>query len=90
VLATDGRARGGQPVYDLTAGSWASGTRVAASNPALWREIFTSNRDAVSEAIGDFQDALAALQAALRCGDDDQLEALLAAAQQAKLSRTGR
>lgn len=90
MLVTQQRAEAGDPVYDLTAGSWASGTRVAASGPGLWREIYASNRAAVLRAVDDFDGALAQLRELLAAEDDAGLEALLDAARQAKLEHPGR
>jgi prephenate dehydrogenase len=90
MMVTDDRAQAGEPVYELTAGSWASGTRVAASGAALWREIFASNRDAVLRAVADFEAALGGLRETLAAGDDESLEALLETARRAKLAHPGR
>lgn len=89
-LLTVQRAAAGQPVHDLAAGSWASGTRVAASGASLWREIFASNRAAVLRSLDDFSAVLAQFRELLSAADDEALEALLAAARQAKLEHPGR
>ncbi|MFP6716170.1 MAG: prephenate dehydrogenase dimerization domain-containing protein, partial [Alphaproteobacteria bacterium] len=50
-------------------------TRIAASDPAMWRDIFIANKDAVLEMLGRFSEDLAALQRAIRRDDADGLEA---------------
>lgn len=90
VYTTERRAQRGDPVYQLTAGSWASGTRVAASGARLWREILSSNRAAVLTALDDFAAALNLLREPLEAGDDEALEAQLEALRQVKLAHPGR
>lgn len=48
-------------------------TRIAASDPTMWRDIFLNNRDAVLEMLGRFSEDLSALQRAIRWGDGDML-----------------
>ncbi len=52
-------------------------TRVAAGDPALWRQIFAENRTAVREALDGFGDALASFRRALEEEDDEEVERLL-------------
>ena len=48
-------------------------TRIAASDPTMWRDVFLSNRDAVLDTLGRFTEDLTALQRAIRRGDGDLL-----------------
>ncbi|MBF0251558.1 MAG: prephenate dehydrogenase/arogenate dehydrogenase family protein, partial [Alphaproteobacteria bacterium] len=48
-------------------------TRIAASDPVMWRDIFLNNRDAVLEILGRFTEDLTAMQRAIRKGDGDRL-----------------
>jgi len=48
-------------------------TRIAASDPTMWRDVFLNNREAVLEILGRFNEDLAALQRAVRWGDGDAL-----------------
>ena len=48
-------------------------TRIAASDPTMWRDIFLNNREAVLEMLGRFNEDLAALQRAVRWGDGEAL-----------------
>jgi prephenate dehydrogenase len=84
VLLTEQRARRGEPVYELAAGSWDSGTRVAASGSRLWREIYVSNREAVLAAVDDFRDTLSLLRELLAHDPGDALEVLLEEARRHK------
>ena len=48
-------------------------TRIAASNPTMWRDVFLNNKEAVLEMLGRFSEDLTALQRAIRWGDGDTL-----------------
>ena len=60
----------------FSAGGFRDFTRIAASDPVMWRDIFLNNREAVLEMLGRFSEDLAALQRAIRCGEGDTLEEL--------------
>ena len=68
----------------LTAGSFADGTRVAASSPELWRDVCLSNRDALLQALRAFRSELDTLEAAVAGSDAAQIEAFFAAGASAK------
>jgi cyclohexadieny/prephenate dehydrogenase len=61
-------------VVKYAAGGFRDFTRIAASDPVMWRDIFLNNREAVLEMLGRFTEDLAALQRAIRWGDGDTLE----------------
>lgn len=61
-------------VIKFSAGGFRDFTRIAASDPVMWRDVFLNNRDAVLEMLGRFSEDLAALQSAIRYGDGDVLE----------------
>lgn len=63
-------------VIKYSAGGFRDFTRIAASNPVMWRDVFLSNRDAVLEVLGRFTEDLTALQRAIRNGDGDTLHDL--------------
>ena len=60
-------------VIKYSAGGSRDFTRIAASNPTMWRDVFLSNRDAVLEVLGRFTEDLSLLQRAIRDGDGDTL-----------------
>ncbi|MFN7180128.1 prephenate/arogenate dehydrogenase family protein [Hyphomonas sp.] len=60
-------------VVKYSAGGFRDFTRIAASDPVMWRDVFLHNRDAVLECLGRFSEDLAALQRAIRWGDGDTL-----------------
>ena len=60
-------------VVKYSAGGFRDFTRIAASDPVMWRDVFLSNREAVLECLGRFSEDLAALQRAIRWGDGDLL-----------------
>ncbi|WP_310496763.1 prephenate/arogenate dehydrogenase family protein [Sandarakinorhabdus sp.] len=63
-------------VIKYSAGGFRDFTRIAASDPVMWRDVFLGNREAVLELLGRFTEDLVALQRAIRWGDGDTLEAL--------------
>jgi cyclohexadieny/prephenate dehydrogenase len=63
-------------VIKYSAGGFRDFTRIAASDPVMWRDVFLNNRDAVLELLGRFTEDLVALQRAIRWGDGDTLESL--------------
>jgi cyclohexadieny/prephenate dehydrogenase len=60
-------------VIKYSAGGFRDFTRIAASDPTMWRDVFLSNRDAVLTMLQRFTEDLTALQRAIRVGDGDQL-----------------
>ncbi|MBC7506580.1 MAG: prephenate/arogenate dehydrogenase family protein [Sandarakinorhabdus sp.] len=63
-------------VIKYSAGGFRDFTRIAASDPVMWRDVFLNNKDAVLETLGRFTEDLVALQRAIRWGEGDTLEAL--------------
>ncbi|WP_395665138.1 prephenate/arogenate dehydrogenase family protein [Methylocella sp.] len=63
-------------VIKFSAGGFRDFTRIAASDPVMWRDIFLANKDAVLEMLGRFTEDLTALQRMIRRGDGEGLEAL--------------
>ena len=63
-------------VIKFSAGGFRDFTRIAASDPVMWRDVFLNNKDAVLETLGRFTEDLVALQRAIRWGDGETLEAL--------------
>ena len=62
---------------DVAARGFKDTTRIAASSPTVWREIFEENRDALAEAVAVFRAALGDLESVLRSGDRERIEAEL-------------
>lgn len=60
-------------VIKYSAGGFRDFTRIAASDPTMWRDVFLSNKDAVLEMLQRFSEDLTALQRAIRWGDGDVL-----------------
>ncbi len=63
-------------VIKYSAGGFRDFTRIAASDPVMWRDVFLSNKDAVLEMLQRFTEDLTSLQRAIRWGDGDALHAL--------------
>ncbi len=63
-------------VIKYSAGGFRDFTRIAASDPVMWRDVFLNNREAVLETLGRFTEDLVALQRAIRWGEGEALEAL--------------
>ncbi|MDX2289299.1 MAG: prephenate/arogenate dehydrogenase family protein [Hyphomicrobiaceae bacterium] len=65
-------------VIKYSAGGFRDFTRIAASDPTMWRDVFLNNKDAVLEMLGRFSEDLTALQRAIRFGDGETLHKLFA------------
>ena len=60
-------------VIKFSAGGFRDFTRIAASDPTMWRDVFLANKDAVLEMLGTFNEDLSQLTRAIRWGDGDAL-----------------
>ena len=63
-------------VVKYAASGFRDFTRIAASDPVMWRDVFLNNREAVLEMLGTFLEDLARLQRAIRRGEGETLERL--------------
>ncbi len=64
-----------EEVIQYSASGFRDFTRIAASDPVMWRDVFLTNRDAVLEVLQRYTEDLTALQRAIRRGEGDALEA---------------
>jgi prephenate dehydrogenase len=64
----------GDAVFDYAAGGFKSFSRIASSDPVMWRDICLDNKDSILAALNDFQQDLSDLSEAISCEDADQLE----------------
>jgi cyclohexadieny/prephenate dehydrogenase len=62
-----------QEVIQFSASGFRDFTRIAASDPTMWRDIFLTNKDAVLEVLGRFDEDLTELKRAIRKGDGEKL-----------------
>ena len=62
-------------VINFSATGFRDFTRIAASDPTMWRDVFLTNKDATLEILGRFTEELFALQRAIRTGDGEMLHA---------------
>ena len=60
-------------VIKYSAGGFRDFTRIAASDPTMWRDVFLTNREAVLEMLQRFSEDLSQLQRAIRWGKGDEL-----------------
>ena len=60
-------------VIKYSAAGFRDFTRIAASDPTMWRDVFLNNKDATLEILGRFTEELFALQRAIRTGDGEEL-----------------
>jgi cyclohexadieny/prephenate dehydrogenase len=74
-VADDLRRVTDSEVIKYSAAGFRDFTRIAASDPTMWRDVFLSNKDATLEILGRFTEELFALQRAIRRGDGDHLHA---------------
>ncbi len=73
-------------VIKFSAGGFRDFTRIAASDPTMWRDVFLNNKEAVLETLGRFSEDLALLQRAIRWGDGDTLFNLFTRAREVRRS----
>jgi cyclohexadieny/prephenate dehydrogenase len=74
-VADDLRRVTDSEVIKYSAAGFRDFTRIAASDPTMWRDVFLSNKDATLEILGRFTEELFALQRAIRRGDGEHLHA---------------
>ncbi len=67
-------------VIKFSAGGFRDFTRIAASDPVMWRDVFLNNKEATLEMLGRFSEDLTELQRAIRFGDGAKLERLFSEA----------
>ncbi len=84
-----GMPQGGERLK-FAAGGLRDFTRVAASHPGMWRDIFLMNRDPTLRVLAAYREALAGLETAIRDGDGNALTARLARARLAREEITHR
>ncbi|CUH69310.1 Arogenate dehydrogenase [Thalassovita autumnalis] len=72
-VADDLRRVSEREVIKFSAAGFRDFTRIAASDPTMWRDVFLTNKDATLEILGRFTEELFALQRSIRTGDGDQL-----------------
>jgi cyclohexadieny/prephenate dehydrogenase len=60
-------------VVKYSAGGFRDFTRIAASDPVMWRDVFLNNKEAVLEILGRFNEELIGLQRAIRWGDGQKI-----------------
>jgi prephenate dehydrogenase len=68
----------------LSGGGFTDTTRIAASDPRMWRDVLLSNRDAVLAAMRGLDEELAGLRRAIASGDGEALEALILRAREGR------
>ena len=66
-------AETGEDVLQFAASGFRDFTRIAASDPVMWRDVFLNNRDALLEMLGRFERDAGAMAAAIRGGDGDYI-----------------
>jgi cyclohexadieny/prephenate dehydrogenase len=71
-------------VIKFSAGGFRDFTRIAASDPTMWRDVFLNNRDAVLEMLQRFSEDITALQRAIRWGEGDTLHELFSRTQKVR------
>ncbi len=74
-VADDLRRVTDSEVINYSAAGFRDFTRIAASDPTMWRDVFLTNKEATLDILGRFTEELFALQRAIRLGDGDHLHA---------------
>ncbi|MBT6314571.1 MAG: prephenate/arogenate dehydrogenase family protein [Alphaproteobacteria bacterium] len=75
--ATDMEDQLTQEVIKFSASGFRDFTRIAASDPVMWRDVFLNNREALLDCAARLSEDLARLQRAIRWGDGEEIEALI-------------
>ena len=73
-----------QEIFQFAAGGFRDFTRIASSDPVMWRDICLANREALSAALDRYTEDLARLAALVRSGDGQALEQVFQHAKQAR------
>jgi len=76
--ATDMEDDSKREVMKYSAGGFRDFTRIAASDPVMWRDVCLNNKDAILDILGRFSEDLSALQRAIRRDEGDYLENMFA------------
>jgi prephenate dehydrogenase len=76
--------------FSLAGAGFRDFTRIAASSPAMWRDICLANRAAVSPQLAEYRALLERLQQALDIGDGDAIERVFADAARARRAHSSR
>lgn len=71
-------------IFRYAAGGFRDFTRIAGSDPVMWRDVFTANRDALLDALDDFEAGLKRLRQAVARGDGDDMLATFDRARHAR------
>ncbi|MDI5984064.1 bifunctional prephenate dehydrogenase/3-phosphoshikimate 1-carboxyvinyltransferase [Halomonas sp. M4R5S39] len=71
-------------IFRYAAGGFRDFTRIAGSDPVMWRDIFVANRDAVLASLDDFEAGVARLRRAVEAGDTDAMLAIFDRASHAR------
>lgn len=80
--ATDMEDQLTQEVIKFSASGFRDFTRIAASDPVMWRDVFLNNREALLDCAARLSEDLARLQRAIRWGDGEEIEALIVRARE--------
>lgn len=70
--------------FSFAAGGFRDFTRIAASNPEMWRDVCLANREALVDELDGYTAVLARLRAAIVAGDGAELEAVFARSREAR------
>lgn len=84
LVDTLARAPSSDDIFRYAAGGFRDFTRIASSDPVMWRDVALANRDALLATLDEFGAQLAALRSAIELGDGDGIEATFRRAKQAR------
>ena len=78
LVNTLSKSQYGDAVFDYAAGGFKSFSRIASSDPVMWRDICLENKEAILSALNDFQQDLSDLSDLIKADDEEALTALFA------------
>lgn len=73
-----------EALFDFAGGGLGDYTRIAASSPDMWADIFNTNKENILQAIGEFKGSLEKIETAIKSGNRDSLMEILSKASKAK------
>ena len=84
LVNTLSKSKYGDDIFDFAAGGFKSFSRIASSDPVMWRDICLENKDAILSSLKDFQQDLSGLKKLIETGDDKELVKLFANAKKVR------
>jgi prephenate dehydrogenase len=73
-----------EQLFDLAAGGFYDFTRIASSDPVMWRDVCLTNREAILDSLAGYRHVLDLLEEHISQSDGEEIESLFASSRQAR------